>query len=54
MGLYLAAFIVLQAKLKIDQHHLKLQNLLYEVAHLEKEMSKCFQFKSVTATCSCF
>jgi len=48
------AFIVLQAKLKIDQHHLKLQNLLYEVAHLEKEMSKCFQFKSVTATCSCF
>lgn len=34
------------AKLKIDQHHLKLQNLLYEVAHLEKEMSKCLQFKS--------
>jgi THO complex subunit 5 len=35
-----------EAKLKVDQHHLKLQNLLYEVAHLEKEIGKCLQFRS--------
>ncbi|ELT98266.1 hypothetical protein CAPTEDRAFT_18172 [Capitella teleta] len=34
------------AKLKIDQHHLKLQNLLYEAMYLEKEITKCLEFKS--------
>lgn len=34
------------AKQKIDQHHLRLQNLLYEVMHLQKEITKCLQFKS--------
>lgn len=35
-----------EAKQKIDQHHLRLQNLLYEVMHLQKEITKCLQFKS--------
>ena len=34
------------AKQKIDVQHLKLQNLLYEVAHLQKEITKCLQFCS--------
>lgn len=35
-----------EAKQKIDQHHLQLQNLLYEVMHLQKEITKCLEFKS--------
>ena len=31
---------------RVDAFHLQLQNLLYEVLHLEKEVSKCLQFKS--------
>ena len=31
---------------RVDSFHLQLQNLLYEVLHLEKEVSKCLQFKS--------
>jgi len=34
------------AKQKVDQQHLKLQNLLYEVMHLQKEIGKCLQFCS--------
>lgn len=35
-----------EAKAKVDTHHLQLQNLLYEVAHLTKEVNKCLEFKS--------
>ncbi|XP_064612644.1 THO complex subunit 5 homolog [Liolophura sinensis] len=35
-----------EAKQKIDQHHLQLENLLYEVTHLQKEITKCLEFKS--------
>ncbi|KAH9525751.1 THO complex subunit 5, partial [Bulinus truncatus] len=35
-----------EAKHKIDQCHLQLQNLLYEAMHLEKEIMKCMEFKS--------
>ena len=31
---------------RVDSFHLQLQNLLYEVLHLEKEVSKCLHFKS--------
>jgi len=31
---------------KVDALHLQLQNLLYEVLHLQKEVTKCQQFKS--------
>ena len=33
-------------KQKLDSMHLLLQNLLYEVKHLDKEANKCMQFKS--------
>lgn len=36
---------VLQAKQKVDVLHLQLQNLLYEVMHLQKEIGKCLEFK---------
>ncbi|XP_062307686.1 THO complex subunit 5 homolog [Osmerus eperlanus] len=35
-----------EAKQKVDGLHLQLQNLLYEVMHLQKEISKCLEFKS--------
>ncbi|XP_005100291.1 THO complex subunit 5 homolog [Aplysia californica] len=35
-----------EAKHKIDQCHLQLQNLLYEAMHLQKEITKCMEFKS--------
>ncbi|XP_008559444.1 THO complex subunit 5 homolog [Microplitis demolitor] len=35
-----------EAKSGVDNRHLQLQNLLYEVMHLKKEVIKCFQFKS--------
>ncbi len=35
-----------EAKLNVDALHLQLQNLLYEVMHLQKEINKCQQFKS--------
>ncbi|TKC44800.1 hypothetical protein EI555_003716, partial [Monodon monoceros] len=31
---------------KVDAYHLQLQNLLYEVMHLQKEITKCLEFKS--------
>lgn len=34
------------AKQRIDHYHLQLQNLLYEIMHLEKEITKCLEFKS--------
>lgn len=34
------------AKSSVDSRHLHLQNLLYEVMHLKKEVIKCLQFKS--------
>lgn len=34
------------AKARVDSFHLQLQNLLYEVLHLQKEVTKCLQFKS--------
>ncbi|KAL4646504.1 hypothetical protein GN956_G9390 [Arapaima gigas] len=34
------------AKQRVDALHLQLQNLLYEVMHLQKEISKCLEFKS--------
>ncbi|XP_011308735.1 THO complex subunit 5 homolog [Fopius arisanus] len=34
------------AKMGVDSRHLQLQNLLYEVMHLKKEVIKCLQFKS--------
>lgn len=33
------------AKMGVDSRHLQLQNLLYEVMHLKKEVIKCLQFK---------
>lgn len=33
-------------KQKLDSMHLLLQNLLYEANHLDKEATKCLQFKS--------
>jgi len=35
-----------EAKQKVDSLHLQLQNLLYEVMHLKKEITKCLEFKS--------
>ena len=35
-----------EAKGKVDNFHLQLQNLLYEVLHLQKEVTKCLQYKS--------
>ncbi|XP_054276283.1 THO complex subunit 5 homolog [Macrosteles quadrilineatus] len=35
-----------KAKQQADSCHLQLQNLLYEILHLEKEITKCLQFKS--------
>ncbi|KFU91036.1 THO complex subunit 5 [Chaetura pelagica] len=40
------AVLLLQAKQKVDAYHLQLQNLLYEVMHLQKEITKCLEFKS--------
>ncbi len=33
-------------KAKVDTYHLQLQNLLYEVLHLQKEVTKCLQYRS--------
>lgn len=35
-----------ESKQKVDAYHLQLQNLLYEVMHLQKEITKCLEFKS--------
>lgn len=37
----------MEAKSKVDSFHLQLQNLRYEVLHLEKEVTKCLQYKSL-------
>jgi THO complex subunit 5 len=46
-------FLYFQAKQKVDVLHLQLQNLLYEVMHLQKEISKCLEFKSVFSHIHC-
>ncbi|CAH8479975.1 unnamed protein product [Schistosoma margrebowiei] len=38
--------ITAENKNKVDQLHLGLQNLLYEVAHLENEIQTCLEFRS--------
>ncbi|XP_063225197.1 THO complex subunit 5 homolog [Bacillus rossius redtenbacheri] len=35
-----------RVKQQVDSDHLQLQNLLYEIEHLKKEVTKCLQFKS--------
>ncbi|KAL5016146.1 hypothetical protein ScPMuIL_005735 [Solemya velum] len=35
-----------EAKQDIEHQHLQLQNMLYETMHLEKEITKCLEFKS--------
>lgn len=37
---------LVSSKSSVDSRHLHLQNLLYEVMHLKKEVIKCLQFKS--------
>ena len=32
-------------KQQVDSYHLQLQNLLYEILHLKKEVTKCLQIK---------
>jgi THO complex subunit 5 len=34
-----------EEKNKIDEYHLELQNLLYEISHLKKEINKCLEFR---------
>jgi len=34
-------------KNKIDEHHLELQNLFYEISHIKKEVNKCLEFRSL-------
>ncbi|KAL8560659.1 hypothetical protein ACOMHN_052675 [Nucella lapillus] len=36
----------MEAKQQIEKYHLQLQNLLYETMHLQKEITKCLEFKS--------
>ncbi len=36
-----------EEKNKIDEYHLELQNLLYEISHLKKEINKCLEFRSL-------
>nr|CAD7261591.1 unnamed protein product [Timema shepardi] len=36
-----------RVKQQVDSYHLQLQNLLYEIEHLKKEVTKCLQFKSI-------
>jgi THO complex subunit 5 len=36
-----------EEKNKIDEYHLELLNLLYEVTHLQKEINKCLEFRSL-------
>uniref|UniRef100_A0A2R5LLC7 Putative monocyte differentiation n=2 Tax=Ornithodoros turicata TaxID=34597 RepID=A0A2R5LLC7_9ACAR len=37
---------VCEKKQKVDNFHLQLQNLTYEVMHLQKEVTKCMEFRS--------
>ena len=34
-----------EEKNKIDEYHLELQNLLYEISHLQQEINKCLEFR---------
>jgi THO complex subunit 5 len=36
-----------EEKNKIDEYHLELQNLLYEISYLKKEINKCLEFRSL-------
>ncbi len=36
-----------EEKNKIDEYHLELQNLLYEISHLKNEINKCLEFRFV-------
>lgn len=44
-SVFLLSFVCLQTKQRVDVLHLQLQNLLYEVMHLQKEIGKCLEFK---------
>lgn len=44
--LKLAKDAVNEKKQKVDNFHLQLQNLTYEVMHLQKEVTKCMEFRS--------
>jgi len=35
-----------EEKQKLDRHNLTLENLQYELAHLDKEINKCYEFRS--------
>uniref|UniRef100_A0A915KC08 THO complex subunit 5 n=1 Tax=Romanomermis culicivorax TaxID=13658 RepID=A0A915KC08_ROMCU len=37
---------VVEDRLKVDELYLQLQNLLYEVSHIEQEVARCTDFKS--------
>ncbi|KAK3919163.1 THO complex subunit 5-like protein [Frankliniella fusca] len=45
-----ARALLLSMKSTVDSKHLQLQNLLYEVLHLQKEVTKCLNFKSLDET----
>ena len=36
-----------EEKNKIDEFHLELQNLLYEISYYKKEINKCHEFRSL-------
>ena len=36
-----------EEKNKVDEHHLELQNLLYEISHIQKEVNKCLEFRYI-------
>ena len=37
------------AKQRVDTFHLTLQNLLYEIVHVRREINRCLEFRSVTS-----
>ncbi|KAE8748894.1 hypothetical protein FOCC_FOCC004299 [Frankliniella occidentalis] len=45
-----ARALLFSMKSTVDSKHLQLQNLLYEVLHLQKEVTKCLNFKSLDET----
>ncbi|KAF6030657.1 THOC5 [Bugula neritina] len=46
LGSFRAKDTTSEKRIKSDQYHLQLQNLLYEVGHLQKEINKCLEFRS--------
>jgi hypothetical protein len=41
-----------EEKNKVDEHHLELQNLLYEISHIQKEVNKCLEFRYIYVSSS--